>query len=111
MRLCYIKKDHLCVCDLAVFWEQGLWLQPRFCHMFVMWLVAILGQLAPTQRSQTYANHPWRILHWVDLLVSHRQRGDWESGAESVCEEGEHGVNLKPYLCLFVAAHVHWQLR
>ena len=45
MRLCYIKKDHLCACDLATFWEQGLRLQLRFCHVFVMWLVAILGQL------------------------------------------------------------------
>ena len=46
----------------------------------------------------------------VDLLMSHQQKGDWESGAESVHEEGEHGVNLKPYLHLFVAAHVHQQL-
>ena len=65
---------------------------------------------APAQWSQTYTNHPRQILYWVDLLVSHWQRGDWESGAESVCEEGEHGVNLKPYLCLFVATHVHRQL-
>jgi hypothetical protein len=43
----------------------------------------------PVQQSQTHS------AHWFDLLMS---------------KGGEHGLNLKPHLCLFVVAHVYYQL-
>ena len=52
-----------------------------------------------------------QILHWFDLLASHWHKDGYQDSTESVCERGEYGVNPEPHLPLFVAAHVHRQLR